>query len=91
MLRRKLVRQRHGVVERPDLNQPTIVVQRTLDELRIRVGYETAKTADLAGLTRRVADAVDARTGVTPRLEMTPVGELLAKAINSKLPRVVKS
>ncbi|MGE0387836.1 MAG: phenylacetate--CoA ligase family protein [Gammaproteobacteria bacterium] len=64
---------------------------RTLSELRVRVGYDPARTGDLADLSHRVGAAIEAATGVAPVLEMHPNEVLLARALSSKLPRVVKS
>jgi phenylacetate-CoA ligase len=65
--------------------------QRELDALRIRVGYDTDKTRDIAELRARLGAAITRATGVAPELEMETEAQLLARGQSSKLPRVVKA
>jgi phenylacetate-CoA ligase len=62
---------------------------REVDELRVRVGYEPS--GDLAGLSERVAAAIEERVGVLLKVELETVDEILARSSSvAKFPRVVK-
>jgi phenylacetate-CoA ligase len=63
-----------------------------VERLRLRVGYEPAKTTSLADLDGRLRAAVAARVGLEPETELVPVDELLARSSSvAKFPRVVKA
>lgn len=65
--------------------------RREVDELRVRVGYDPALTADVAALEGRLSAAVRERTGVEPVLEMRTEEELMQTITSvAKFPRVVK-
>jgi phenylacetate-CoA ligase len=59
---------------------------REVDRLQLRVGY--ARLAD--GLQGRVEDAVEARLGVRPVVELVEQQALLRQGPPHKIPRVVK-
>lgn len=63
-----------------------------VDRLRLRVGYEPTRTTDLDQLRGRLSDAVTARVGVAPDIELVPVDDLLGRSSSvAKFPRVVKA
>ncbi|MGW3966976.1 phenylacetate--CoA ligase family protein [Amycolatopsis sp. NPDC005003] len=63
-----------------------------VDRLRLRVGYEPARTADVTELRARLRHAVLERVGVEPDLDLVTVDDLLARSSSvAKFPRVVKA
>jgi phenylacetate-CoA ligase len=58
-----------------------------MDRLRLRVGHH-ASDARLAGVRDAVAEAVAARLGVVPDVELVPDAELLRLGPPHKIPRV---
>ncbi|WP_210593117.1 phenylacetate--CoA ligase family protein [Streptomyces sp. GESEQ-35] len=66
--------------------------RREVDELRLRVGYDPGRTADVDALEGRLSEAVRERTGVKPVLDLRTEEELLRTMPSvAKFPRVVKS
>lgn len=64
----------------------------TVDRLRLRVGYEPGRTADIAELRARLRHAVLEQVGVDPELDLVTVDDLLARSSSvAKFPRVVKA
>ena len=64
----------------------------TVDRLRLRVGYEPARTTDVAELGARLRHTVLARVGVEPDLDLVTVDDLLSRSSSvAKFPRVVKA
>lgn len=63
--------------------------QRELDVLRIRVGYNTAGTANVDELRDRIAGGVLDSIGLVPSVELVDERELMART-NGKVARVVK-
>ncbi|MEV6876845.1 phenylacetate--CoA ligase family protein [Amycolatopsis sp. NPDC051128] len=64
----------------------------TVDRLRLRVGYEPARTADVAELSARLRLAVLDRVGVEPDLDLVTVDDLLTRSSSvAKFPRVVRA
>jgi phenylacetate-CoA ligase len=64
--------------------------QRELDELRIRVGYNTARTASEEELRDRIVAGVHDSVGLVPVIELVDERELMART-NGKVARVVKA
>ncbi len=65
---------------------------RMVDRLRLRVGYQSATPVDLNELAGRLREAVVARVGVSPEIELVPVDDLLAASTSTaKFPRMVKA
>jgi phenylacetate-CoA ligase len=62
--------------------------QREMSVLRLRVGYDG--TPDLADLSRRVADAVEAAVGLRPAIELMPNTEIVKFGPPHKIPRTAK-
>jgi phenylacetate-CoA ligase len=63
-----------------------------VERLRLRVGYEPARTADVTELRARLRHAVLDRVGVEPDLDLVTVDDLLARSSSvAKFPRVVKA
>jgi phenylacetate-CoA ligase len=65
--------------------------EREMPELRVRVGYEPAVTADLSGLDARLTNEIADRLGVPTTIELVPESELRERASVNKLPRITKS
>ncbi|WP_210569375.1 phenylacetate--CoA ligase family protein [Streptomyces sp. GESEQ-4] len=66
--------------------------RREVEELRLRVGYDPERTADVDALAGRLSEAVRERTGVKPVLDLRTEEELLRTMPSvAKFPRVVKS
>lgn len=64
---------------------------RVTDQLRLRVGYQTAGEIDLEDLAARLTAVVADRVGVRPDIELVPVDDLVARSSSvAKFPRVVK-
>lgn len=64
----------------------------TVDRLRLRVGYEPARTGDIDDLCTRLRAAVQERVDVYPEIELVTVDALLARSSSvAKFPRVVES
>ncbi|MEB3071690.1 phenylacetate--CoA ligase family protein [[Mycobacterium] vasticus] len=62
-----------------------------LDELRVRVGYDTSRTASLAELRQRLMSCIEESVGVRPVLEMVDEQAIIARASSAvKIPRVSK-
>ncbi len=60
--------------------------------LRLRVGYEPARTSDLDALRDRLENVVARRVGVPPQIELVTVDALLERSSSvAKFPRVVKA
>jgi phenylacetate-CoA ligase len=64
---------------------------REIDELKVRVGYDTEITSSVPDLRDRVSEAIMAAVGVPPVLELLPEADLLMRGRGGKLPRVVKA
>jgi phenylacetate-CoA ligase len=64
---------------------------REIDELKVRVGYDTEITSSVPDLRDRVSEAIMAAVGVPPVLELLPEADLLTRGRGGKLPRVVKA
>ncbi len=65
---------------------------RVVDSLRLRVGYAPELTGDLADLRARVTDAVGAKVGVVPEVDLVPAADILSTSSSvAKFPRLVKA
>ena len=64
---------------------------REIDELNVRVGYDTEITTSVPDLHDRVCEVITAAVGVSPVLELIPEPDLLARGRGGKVPRVVKA
>jgi phenylacetate-CoA ligase len=64
--------------------------ERDLDVLRVRVGYDRARTTNVDELRDRIAGAVLDSVGLVPSIELVDERELMART-NGKVARVVKS
>lgn len=62
-----------------------------MEQLKIRVGYDTDQATDLAGLRARVGAAIWTRLAIEADLELLTTGELLARSTTGKIQRVVKA
>ncbi|MGI9164625.1 MAG: phenylacetate--CoA ligase family protein [Mycobacterium sp.] len=63
-----------------------------LDELRIRVGYDTSRTGDLTELDERLSWQIEEALGIRPHLELVDEKAIIARASSAaKVPRVSKT
>lgn len=62
--------------------------QREVSELKLRVGYDGIP--DMDDLKRRLADAVEASTGLRPSIELMPNTEIVKFGPPHKIPRTAK-
>ncbi len=65
--------------------------QRELDALRLRVGYDAARTRDPRELEDRLRGAVFAMVGIEPTIELESEEALLARGSAAKVSRIAKS
>lgn len=64
---------------------------RETDELRLRVGYDPARTPSLPSLEERLRASVVAVVGIEPVLELVTEESLLARGTAAKVPRISTS